>query len=326
MSGGSSPSMSVPNVFVVWLWENDGKSFDLYTPEYSTQIEEAYQQQRPTLVITTKNWLIDFRANTQTNTFTQVKRKIIRILPTVDDLCNLIYKNIALSDYRYKPYWVFMDRSWENKLSVITVDRPSEYKQYRSSIINSISSIGFTPLCTACRNHSSIELIDFLIENTANIYQLCGTPSGVKNTAAHTTAYSFFIPTESFLKYDSKKADDDAKKDFKCARSIEDKIKILNLFAKRDFKFNAHNSVGETVWDLIYELEMIKCSNNLTHTYGLLTKPFNKYTIDDINHGKLTAITYPPPLPHNWVQAIDSSNGLTYYSYPPNHSQWERPH
>jgi hypothetical protein len=319
MSGGSSPSMSVPNVFVVWLWENDGKSFDLYTPEYSTQIEKAYQQQRPTLTITENNWLIDFTAKTQTNTSTNVRRKIIRILPTVDDLCNLIYDNTALSDYRYKPYWVFTDGSWENNPSVFTVDHSFKYKQYRSSIINSTSSIGFTPLFTACRNHSSIELIDFLIKNTDNIHQMCGL--NPQNTAAHAVAYSYLItPIDIIRNGNSHNAHVAYTNDYNHSRSIEDKLKILKLFENVNFDFKMMNSYEETVWDLIYETETIKYRKTIIDTNGLSTKFFTKYTPKNVSDSYILA--------KGWIQRSDSSTGRLFYvnmSVSPHVTTWDEP-
>jgi hypothetical protein len=278
MSGGSSPHIQQK---VIWQWRSDS-GFVPYSETDNIIIEQAYQtfDNKVTLNINSRILEFDFVNMTQYNPDTNGQRQINRYsIANVDELCDLIYKNIPINNIRYIPYFNYIEPDFPHKerFSVTPAQR---------IIINSTSSLGFTPLYTACRNHSSMYLITKLIENTDNLSQLCGLPKpdSFKNTAAHAIAYSYFIPIDAIRQDGITKADADAKKDFKCTRSIQDKLKILDLFKTRGFRFNTLNSLDETIWDLIYETETIKCRDNIK-TYDILAENFNKYNTDEISRG-----------------------------------------
>lgn len=243
----------------------------------------------------------------------------------VDVLCDLIYRNTPIYSKQFKPFFNYTPPD-QPHIGGFGPLNPSQ-----QACINSTSTRGLSPLYTACRNHSDIILIKFLIEHTIDLYKLNGLLSQDQNTAAHAVAYSYCINNCDVIfgvnnvPTNVQQLHDDAEHNPQFARSVEDKFKILDLFVTRNFKFNAHNSVGETIWDLIYEVETIKCKNRVSK-YISPDKPLHKYNEADIRSGRVIAKLYPSPLPTNWIQAIDPNTGNTYYvNTTTNISQWERP-
>ncbi len=144
-------------------------------------------------------------------------------IPNIDELCNLIYRNTPIGSSEFNKYWTYTPYYSRNYTFTLT--------DAQRAILNAISVRGMTPLYTACRNHLSIELIQFLITNTTDINQLCGEYS---NTAAHAVTYS--------------------------NKSIDVKFQILQMFNEsRRFNFSIFNKNKESVGDMLYELE----NNNL---------------------------------------------------------------
>ena len=149
---------------------------------------------------------------------------------SVDALCDLIFKDKKITDDAFSPYWHCTEGNDE-------MMRPATFipTEKLDSIVNSVSSLNMTPLFTACRNHSNIDLIQFLIKHTTDLNRQCGSD---QNTAAHAIAYSM-------------------------NKSMGFKILILKTF-QRSGRCNLDilNVKGETVWDLIYETEGSKVSSD----------------------------------------------------------------
>ena len=74
----------------------------------------------------------------------------------VNLLCNLIYENTPIWSRLYKPFFNFTRGEWPHYESF-------EVNELQKTCINGVSSRGFSPLSTACKNHSSIELIKYFL-------------------------------------------------------------------------------------------------------------------------------------------------------------------
>lgn len=164
----------------------------------------------------------------------------------VDDLCNLIFTNTQFTNDVFRQNWHYHDGSDNMRPSYFLNPKPEQ-----TAILNSVSRREMTPLFTACRNHSSTELIRFLIQHTKDLNRRCGLD---QNTAAHAVAYGL-------------------------NRSIEDKIKILKMFNDSGrYEFKTFNNKNETVWDLLYETENIELKKTILNTSLLDANIiFNKY-------------------------------------------------
>ena len=244
MSGGSSPDIQQN---VIWQWRHDS-GFMPYSESDNIIIEQAYQQNPHQILqinINSNVMKLNFDKMTQYNVNTQGERRIKRLPINVDELCNLIYRNIRLTSPQFEDYWHYYDATEDHKglPSTFTITPAQRV------ILNGISGRNMTPLYTACRSNSSTELIQFLINNTTNLNYPCGLDL---NTAAHGVTYS--------------------------DKSIDDKIKILRMFYDSGrVDFSLLNKKKESVADMLYELENNKLKlliNRLPFRKRLL---FNKH-------------------------------------------------
>ena len=236
----------------------------------------------------------------------------------VNVLCNLIYENTPIYSKQFSPFFTFQQGEYP-RLELFKVN------ELQIACINGVSRLGFSPLYTACKNHSSIELIKYLLQYTQqqNMYVLFGIHGGDRNTAAHAVAFSYCINNSDILRNSSniQQLHKTANSNLTFARSVEDKFKILDLFKSRQFDFNTQNqkangSLGETVWDLIYELETLKCKNRINQ-YISHDKPLHKYTDVDIRESYL--------IPFGWMRMENAQNQKFYVNSVTRVSQLEKP-
>jgi hypothetical protein len=230
---------------------------------------------------------------------------------STDSLCNLIY--ICKRIY---PYFTYNIPDFPHHGGFGT---PNE-KQL--SLLNATSTMGYTPLYTACRHHSDMDLIQFLIKwtNPENINKLCGRKDGDKNTAMHAVTFSEY--------FDYKDTYDATTRRIKSAseliglistdRSIEDKIKIIEMFKKTGANLMIRNvrndtkRIPETVYDLLYEIETLRCKEKVKKYNKAFDERFyNKYNKHDIDTG---IVDVNRQLLTGWISKLDVAQNAIYYT------------
>jgi len=101
MLGGAGAQQSQRQPSIKWQWLSDN-GYQNYNDKDSDIIEQAYQQNPQQILIININsniMKLNFDEMTQYNVNTTGVRRIKRLPINVDELCNLIYRNILLFFY-----------------------------------------------------------------------------------------------------------------------------------------------------------------------------------------------------------------------------------